>query len=147
MLSTTKLQGIGSKVGGSRHVSPPIPGQHHRKREGSLPKCLNQHNLNPFTHSLDVFGCVYNLLPLLPDMRTPSPKHANDWSLLARPPMLSPRLSDFHSVQGLLPLCPLRIVWPTHLCWPRTFVVLKSKVSHPRKPLNPRQTRMVDPPI
>lgn len=100
MLSTTKLQGIGSKVGGSRHVSSPVPGQYHRKREDSFPKCLNQHNLNPFAHSLDVFGCAYNLLPLLPDMSTPSPKHANDWSLLARPPMRSPRLSDFHSVQG-----------------------------------------------
>lgn len=50
----------------------------------------------------DVFGCLmsYNLLPLLPDMITLSPKHAHAWSLSAELPVLSPRTSDFQSVQG-----------------------------------------------
>ena len=122
MLSGTKLQSVRGKVDESRHVSSQILRQHRRKGEDLLPKCLHQQCWTPLP--IHYNGCAYNLPPLLPHMITPSPKHANDWPL---PGHTSNDLSQafwFQSVQGLLPLCPLKIVRPTHPCLPRTFMIL-----------------------
>lgn len=120
MLSETKLQS-GGKVDESRHVSSQILRQHRRKEKTcSQSVCIsNVEPLCPFiTMALLIIFPHY-----FPHMITPSPKHANGWP---SPCHTSNDLSQafwFQSVQGLLPLCPLRIVRPTHPCLPRTFMI------------------------
>ena len=105
MLSETKLQSVGGKVDESGHVSSQILRQHRRKGEDLLPKRLHQQRWTPLP--IHYNGCAYNLPPLLPHMIAPSPKHANDWPLLATLSMISPRLSDFN----LFKVCYPCVLW------------------------------------
>lgn len=121
MLSETKLQSVGGKVDESRHVSSQILRQHRRKGEDLLPKCLHQQRWTPLP--IHYNGSAYYLPPLLPP-HDHTVSQTCKW--LASPCHTSNDLSQafwFQSVQGLLPLCPLRIVRPTHPCLPRTFMI------------------------